>query len=121
MFFSLVSFTNENGKDVYKSNEYKLIHEIEHTKTIDNKIAAWMITPPQFGEPMYLFTPEYTKKSTDVKYRYDYLMNKKGVLNGGKRIITIYLFLNNVTEGGEIIFPKVSKLSIVLIFHYAHL
>ena len=71
---------------------------------IENKISAWTLIPPGQGEGLQLL--RYQKNQTYGSH-YDYLFDEQGTANGGNRLATVLMYLSDVEEGGETVFPNV--------------
>ncbi|WP_420828144.1 2OG-Fe(II) oxygenase [Cytobacillus citreus] len=101
----------------YKVNENNFISKIE------NRIAEITNHPIINGEGLQVLNYELGE---EYKAHFDYFPSGQIQLeNGGQRIATFLMYLNDVEEGGETIFPKIG-LSIVpkkgtaLYFHYGN-
>ncbi|QED47812.1 2OG-Fe(II) oxygenase [Cytobacillus dafuensis] len=101
----------------YKLNENNFISKIE------NRIAEITNHPIVNGEGLQVLNYELGE---EYKAHFDYFPSGQIQLeNGGQRIATFLMYLNDVEEGGETIFPKIG-LSIVpkkgtaLYFHYGN-
>ncbi|KAH0467367.1 hypothetical protein IEQ34_004605 [Dendrobium chrysotoxum] len=70
---------------------------------IEERISAWTFLPDENGEGMQIFHYRTNEGSEPL-----YHGNQDNLENviGGPRIATILIFLSNVSQGGEIIFPK---------------
>lgn len=78
--------------------------EDEVITRIENKISEWTLIPPGHGEGLQLL-----RYNHDQKYgaHYDYLFDEQGTANGGNRLATVLVYLSDVEEGGETVFPNV--------------
>ena len=71
---------------------------------IERRVARWTLLPMGNGEGFQVL--KYTK---DQKYdgHYDYFFDAASVSNGGNRYATVLIYLNDVEEGGETVFPNI--------------
>jgi hypothetical protein len=69
---------------------------------LEERIARWVQVPVGNGEPFHVlrYNPgeEYTA-------HFDYLFTAQHTANGGQRVATVILYLSDVPEGGETVFP----------------
>jgi hypothetical protein len=68
---------------------------------IEARIAAWSQIPEDHGEAIQVLRYE---KSQEYRAHYDYFFHKQGEANN--RIATVLLYLSDVDEGGETVFPN---------------
>jgi prolyl 4-hydroxylase len=68
---------------------------------IEARIAAWSQIPEDHGEAIQVLRYE---KSQEYRAHYDYFFHKQGEANN--RIATVLLYLSDVEEGGETVFPN---------------
>ncbi|XP_068658554.1 prolyl 4-hydroxylase 2-like [Aristolochia californica] len=69
---------------------------------IEDKIAAWTFLPKENGEDMQVLRYEHGQKYDP---HYDYFADKVNIARGGHRIATVLMYLSDVEEGGETVFP----------------
>lgn len=71
---------------------------------IERRIARWTLLPVNYGEGFQVL--RYTKEQ---KYdgHYDYFFDDVSITNGGNRYATVLIYLNDVEEGGETVFPNI--------------
>ncbi|TKY58320.1 prolyl 4-hydroxylase 10 [Spatholobus suberectus] len=65
---------------------------------IEKRIADFTFIPVEHGEELQVLHYE-------VGQKYDYFMDDFNTLNGGQRIATMLMYLSDVEEGGETVFP----------------
>lgn len=68
---------------------------------IEARIAAWSQVPIEHGEAIQVLKYE---KSQEYRAHFDYFFHKGGM--GNNRIATVLLYLSDVEEGGETVFPN---------------
>lgn len=71
---------------------------------IERRIARWTLLPVGNGESFQILRYEKTQKYDG---HFDYFFDKKGSLNGGNRYATVLIYLSDVEEGGETVFPNI--------------
>ncbi|CAM0954923.1 unnamed protein product [Alopecurus aequalis] len=69
---------------------------------IEDKIAAWTFLPKENGEDMQVMR---FKRGEKYEPHYDYFTDSVNTIRGGNRIATVLLYLTDVAEGGETVFP----------------
>ncbi|XP_068645588.1 probable prolyl 4-hydroxylase 3 isoform X2 [Aristolochia californica] len=74
----------------------KIIREIE------KRIADFAFIPVEHGEGLQILHYEIGQK---YEPHYDYFLDEFNTKNGGQRIATILMYLSDVEEGGETVFP----------------
>ncbi|XP_024979723.1 probable prolyl 4-hydroxylase 12 isoform X2 [Cynara cardunculus var. scolymus] len=87
-----------------------LISLDEITARIEERISAWTFLPKGNGMPFQVlhYGPE------KIKENHNYLGNTFMRLNGESVIATIVMYLSNVTQGGQILFPGAESRSLGL-------
>ncbi|GAV62198.1 2OG-FeII_Oxy domain-containing protein [Cephalotus follicularis] len=71
-------------------------------RDIENKIASFTFIPVEHGEGLQVLHYEVGQK---YESHYDYFMDEYNTKNGGQRIATVLMYLSDVEEGGETVFP----------------
>jgi prolyl 4-hydroxylase len=89
---------------------YFKINETSFIKRIDRRISELMQMPVINGEGFQILNYQ---KGGEYKPHFDYFPieltgSKVHVSRGGQRVATLILYLNNVEQGGETIFPKIN-------------
>ncbi|KAK9135825.1 hypothetical protein Syun_015155 [Stephania yunnanensis] len=69
---------------------------------IEKRIADFTFIPVEHGEGLQILHYEVGQK---YEPHYDYFLDKFNTKNGGQRIATILMYLSDVEEGGETVFP----------------
>ncbi|KAF8703698.1 hypothetical protein HU200_031780 [Digitaria exilis] len=69
---------------------------------IEDKIAAWTFLPKENGEDIQVLRYKHGEK---YEPHYDYFTDKVNTVRGGHRYATVLLYLTDVAEGGETVFP----------------
>ncbi|EAY98503.1 hypothetical protein OsI_20415 [Oryza sativa Indica Group] len=69
---------------------------------IEEKIAAWTFLPKENGEDIQVLRYKHGEK---YERHYDYFSDNVNTLRGGHRIATVLMYLTDVAEGGETVFP----------------
>ncbi|KAK3135236.1 hypothetical protein QOZ80_5BG0416460 [Eleusine coracana subsp. coracana] len=69
---------------------------------IEDKIAAWTFLPKENGEDIQVL--RYMRGEKYMPY-YDYFTDKVNTIRGGHRTATVLMYLTDVAEGGETVFP----------------
>ncbi|KAK6131032.1 hypothetical protein DH2020_035230 [Rehmannia glutinosa] len=70
--------------------------------TIEKRIADYTFIPAEHGEGLQVLHYEVGQK---YEPHYDYFLDEFNTKNGGQRIATVLMYLSDVEEGGETIFP----------------
>ncbi|XP_073150005.1 probable prolyl 4-hydroxylase 10 [Henckelia pumila] len=71
-------------------------------RDIEKKIADFTFIPVEHGEGLQILHYEVGQK---YEPHYDYFMDEFNTKNGGQRIATVLMYLSDVEEGGETVFP----------------
>lgn len=71
-------------------------------RDIEKRIADWTFIPVEHGEGLQVLHYEIGQK---YEPHYDYFLDEFNTKNGGQRIATVLMYLSDVEEGGETIFP----------------
>lgn len=71
---------------------------------IERRIARWTLLPVGNGEGLQVL--RYQEKQ-EYAGHFDFFFDSEGVKNGGNRYATVLMYLNDVEEGGETVFPNV--------------
>ncbi|PSS17974.1 Prolyl 4-hydroxylase [Actinidia chinensis var. chinensis] len=71
-------------------------------KDIEKRIADFTFIPVEHGEGLQILHYEVGQK---YEPHYDYFLDEFNTKNGGQRIATVLMYLSDVEEGGETIFP----------------
>jgi len=74
-------------------------------QSIAERIELWTQLPKENGEAFYFLRYE---NGQEYKAHVDYFneQSKSALKNGGNRIATVVMYLSDVEEGGETVFPK---------------
>ncbi|XP_024979714.1 probable prolyl 4-hydroxylase 12 isoform X1 [Cynara cardunculus var. scolymus] len=103
---------NNSTKAVERTTNFDLSLAIgdEITARIEERISAWTFLPKGNGMPFQVlhYGPE------KIKENHNYLGNTFMRLNGESVIATIVMYLSNVTQGGQILFPGAESRSLGL-------
>jgi len=77
--------------------------ENEVMANVERRIAAWTMLPRNRGE-----TTQVTRYEAGQQYAAhdDYFHDEVNVKNGGQRAATVLMYLSDVEEGGETVFPR---------------
>ncbi|GAB4820202.1 hypothetical protein N2152v2_007248 [Parachlorella kessleri] len=70
---------------------------------IEERISRWALLPAGHGEGMQVLRYNHNQK---YEPHFDYFFHKEGTANGGNRYATVLMYLSDVEEGGETIFPN---------------
>ncbi|XP_075474143.1 putative prolyl 4-hydroxylase 10 [Primulina tabacum] len=71
-------------------------------RDIEKKIADFTFIPVEHGEGLQILHYEVGQK---YEPHYDYFLDEFNTQNGGQRIATVLMYLSDVEEGGETVFP----------------
>ncbi|KAM7524026.1 hypothetical protein LguiA_013928 [Lonicera macranthoides] len=71
-------------------------------RTIEKRIADFTFIPVEHGEGLQVLHYEVGQK---YEPHYDYFLDEFNTKNGGQRIATVLMYLSDVEEGGETVFP----------------
>ncbi|XP_073281205.1 probable prolyl 4-hydroxylase 3 [Primulina huaijiensis] len=71
-------------------------------RTIEKRIADYTFIPAEHGEGLQVLHYEVGQK---YEPHYDYFLDEFNTKNGGQRIATVLMYLSDVEDGGETIFP----------------
>ncbi|KAK4276484.1 hypothetical protein QN277_014627 [Acacia crassicarpa] len=71
-------------------------------RNIEKRIADFTFIPVENGEGLQVLHYEVGQK---YEPHYDYFLDEFNTKNGGQRIATILMYLSDVEEGGETVFP----------------
>ncbi|WOG91353.1 hypothetical protein DCAR_0310602 [Daucus carota subsp. sativus] len=74
----------------------------ETVARIEERISAWTFLPGENSKPLNIlnFGPE------DNKQKYDFFGNQSKLLLSEPTVATVILYLSNVSQGGQILFPE---------------
>lgn len=100
----------ELHKDRTSSGTFFKINETPFIASIDRRVSELMQIPVINGEGLQIL---HYSKGGEYKPHYDYFPPEKPgskihIARGGQRVATMVLYLNNVEEGGETIFPEIN-------------
>lgn len=70
---------------------------------IEERIARWTLLPAGNGEGLQVLRYQHNQK---YDAHWDYFFHKEGTENGGNRYATVLMYLTDVEEGGETVFPN---------------
>ena len=106
---------NASGKAEFHQNRssrgtFFRINETPFITRIDRRVSELMQLPVGNGEGLQILNYQ---KGGEYKPHFDYfppeeIGSKVHIARGGQRVATLILYLNNVEEGGETIFPKIN-------------
>lgn len=71
-------------------------------RDIEKRIADFTFIPAEHGEGLQVLHYEVGQK---YEPHFDYFMDEFNTKNGGQRIATVLMYLSDVEEGGETVFP----------------
>ncbi|KAK4346965.1 hypothetical protein RND71_033304 [Anisodus tanguticus] len=71
-------------------------------RDIEKRIADFTFIPVEHGEGLQVLHYEVGQK---YESHYDYFLDEFNTKNGGQRIATVLMYLSDVEEGGETVFP----------------
>ncbi|XP_010266900.1 PREDICTED: probable prolyl 4-hydroxylase 3 [Nelumbo nucifera] len=72
-------------------------------RNIEKRIADFTFIPVEHGEGLQILHYEVGQK---YEPHYDYFLDEFNTKNGGQRMATLLMYLSDVEEGGETIFPS---------------
>ncbi|GKC56469.1 probable prolyl 4-hydroxylase 10, partial [Tanacetum coccineum] len=72
-------------------------------RTIEKRIADFTFLPVEHGEGLQILHYEVGQK---YEPHYDYFQDEFNTKNGGQRMATVLMYLSDVEEGGETVFPS---------------
>ncbi|XP_058090880.1 probable prolyl 4-hydroxylase 3 isoform X2 [Magnolia sinica] len=72
-------------------------------RTIEKRIADFTFIPVEHGEGLQILHYEVGQK---YEPHYDYFLDEFNTKNGGQRIATVLMYLSDVEDGGETVFPS---------------
>ncbi|XP_042469658.1 probable prolyl 4-hydroxylase 3 [Zingiber officinale] len=72
-------------------------------RTIEKRIADFTFIPVEHGEGLQVLHYEVGQK---YESHFDYFTDEFNTQNGGQRIATLLMYLSDVEEGGETVFPS---------------
>jgi len=72
-------------------------------KEVEERIAAFSMIPVENGEGMQVLHYEVGQK---YEAHFDYFHDGFNTANGGQRVATVLMYLSDVEEGGETVFPS---------------
>ncbi|KAI5684023.1 hypothetical protein M9H77_05251 [Catharanthus roseus] len=72
-------------------------------REIEKRIADFTFIPVENGEGLQVLHYEVGQK---YEPHYDYFLDEYNTQNGGQRIATVLMYLSDVEEGGETVFPS---------------
>ncbi|KAJ4744821.1 2-oxoglutarate (2OG) and Fe(II)-dependent oxygenase superfamily protein [Rhynchospora pubera] len=83
-------------------------------RAIEKRIADYTFIPVEHGEGLQILHYEIGQK---YEPHYDYFLDEFNTKNGGQRMATLLMYLSDVEEGGETIFPDAKVNSSSLPWH----
>ncbi|KAG6704735.1 hypothetical protein I3842_07G147600 [Carya illinoinensis] len=75
-------------------------------RDIEKRIADFSFIPAEHGEGVQVLHYEVGQK---YEPHFDYFLDEFNTKNGGQRIATVLMYLSDVEEGGETLFPAATK------------
>lgn len=72
-------------------------------RAIEKRIADFTFIPVEHGEGLQVLHYEVGQK---YEPHFDYFLDEFNTVNGGQRIATVLMYLSDVEEGGETVFPS---------------
>ncbi|RWR92379.1 putative prolyl 4-hydroxylase 3 isoform X2 [Cinnamomum micranthum f. kanehirae] len=72
-------------------------------RNIEKRIADFTFIPVEHGEGLQILHYEVGQR---YEPHYDYFLDQFNTKNGGQRIATVLMYLSDVEEGGETVFPS---------------
>ncbi|CAM8921757.1 unnamed protein product [Rhodiola kirilowii] len=77
-------------------------HRDEIVSTVEKRISEFTFIPEENGESIQVLRYEVGQQYMPHR---DYFNDEFNIKNGGQRIATVLMYLSNVEEGGETVFP----------------
>lgn len=74
----------------------------EIIKRLEHRIAEWTRLPVENGEPFHILRYQ---KGEKYDAHMDAFYDQPNQVNGGQRVATVLMYLSDVEEGGETVFP----------------
>ncbi|XP_078445772.1 putative prolyl 4-hydroxylase 3 [Wolffia australiana] len=87
-------------------------------RAIEQRIADYTFIPVEHGEGLQILHYEIGQK---YEPHFDYFLDEYNTQNGGQRMATLLMYLSDVEEGGETIFPSVPAANASLRADYGQL
>ncbi|XP_038686039.1 probable prolyl 4-hydroxylase 12 isoform X2 [Tripterygium wilfordii] len=87
---------------IFSSSETPLDEEDDKVTRVQERISAWTFIPKGNGKPPVVM--HYGLEKAEQKF--DYYGNKSKLRSSEPLLATVVLYLSNVTQGGEILFPN---------------
>ncbi|KAG6493613.1 probable prolyl 4-hydroxylase 3 [Zingiber officinale] len=99
---------NSNGKSKdsrVRTSTGTFLHRAQDNviKAIETRIANYTFIPVEHGEGLQVLHYDVGQK---YEPHYDYFYDKFNIKNGGQRVATLLMYLSDVEEGGETVFPN---------------
>lgn len=99
---------NESGKSIESevrtsSGMFLRKHQDDIVARVEARIAAWTFLPAENGEAMQILHYEHGQK---YEPHFDYFHDKANQELGGHRVATVLMYLSDVEQGGETVFPS---------------
>ncbi|XP_024526616.1 prolyl 4-hydroxylase 1 isoform X3 [Selaginella moellendorffii] len=87
-------------------------------EAIERRIAVYSMIPVENGELLQVLRYEPNQY---YKPHHDYFSDQFNLKRGGQRVATVLMYLSDVEEGGETIFPSVQCLLLKMLYKYSFL